>query len=318
MIVFITSVRHPLNSTSYEKVESLLKRTLDSICRQTDDDYRVIVACNQIPPYASDFPKADFLKTDFPPPSETRHAKIEKKKAFKDKASKRFLALQEAKKYSPEYVMFFDADDLLSNRISSYVSSHPGENGFYVKHGFVYGEGSITLKPKPDFHRACGSSIILSFALLQQFLEESFNLPPSSSQQEIINAVGEHFFYEILGNHHLVTSYFKDAGHPLSPLPFPAAIWIVNTGENRSVTKGISTVTGILVSKSHREEFLLDAPPVTPNSLAAYSLRFPPAILVSLRLLIFRDLLWRVRAVLKSAYVKSVPQAFRRNSVAKE
>lgn len=45
MFIFITAVRHPKTSASYERVESLLNRTLSSVCNQTDGEFRVIVVC---------------------------------------------------------------------------------------------------------------------------------------------------------------------------------------------------------------------------------------------------------------------------------
>ena len=48
MVTFITSVRHPLNATSFQRVEALLDRSLRSVSAQTDPDIRVVV-CNQRP-----------------------------------------------------------------------------------------------------------------------------------------------------------------------------------------------------------------------------------------------------------------------------
>lgn len=47
MLVFMTSVVHPDNCYSYEKIWQLLNNTLYSVCSQLDQNFRVIVVCNQ-------------------------------------------------------------------------------------------------------------------------------------------------------------------------------------------------------------------------------------------------------------------------------
>ncbi len=70
MLVFITSVVHPDNCYSYEKVWQLLNNTLYSVCSQQDQDFRVIVICNkQLPLFhhaelINRF--TDFIVVDFP------------------------------------------------------------------------------------------------------------------------------------------------------------------------------------------------------------------------------------------------------------
>jgi hypothetical protein len=47
MLAFVTCVKHPENSRSYNKVWQLLNNTLYSVCSQTDTDFRVIVICDK-------------------------------------------------------------------------------------------------------------------------------------------------------------------------------------------------------------------------------------------------------------------------------
>lgn len=70
MLVFITSVVHPDNCFSYERVWQLLNNTLYSVCSQLDQDFRVIVVCNQRLPLVHHAELinryTEFIVVDFP------------------------------------------------------------------------------------------------------------------------------------------------------------------------------------------------------------------------------------------------------------
>ena len=70
-LAFITPLRHPQNSADYGHVEALLKDTLESISRQTSDDFVAIVVGNRKPTFP--LPRrTHFVHVDFPPPSALR------------------------------------------------------------------------------------------------------------------------------------------------------------------------------------------------------------------------------------------------------
>lgn len=255
MIVFITSLRHPDTANSYARVESLLDRTLNSVCNQTSRNFRVIVVCNQIPNLSSIPPEVEFVKVDFPPPSHLKGSKVNAVARAKDKGSKYVVGLLHASKYNAEYIMFFDADDLLSNRIVDYVESNSGNSGWYINKGYVYGDGGYLIKPKKQFHKWNGSSHIIRFEL--------FNLPfellgITPNQDLILKKVDNYLLTYILGNHQKTTEYFSNLGHPLQPLPFPGVVWVLDTGENNTGSGSISW--GYPISKSLSKEFSLKLP----------------------------------------------------------
>ncbi len=64
MLAFITSLRHPQNSSDYTRVERLLKGTLASVTAQTDPGFVVIVVGNERP--AFDLPRRTvFVQAEF-------------------------------------------------------------------------------------------------------------------------------------------------------------------------------------------------------------------------------------------------------------
>ncbi|MEO0535492.1 MAG: glycosyltransferase family A protein [Cyanobacteria bacterium P01_A01_bin.123] len=296
MIVFICPIRHPHNSKDYSKVENLLQRTLVSVCRQTDTSFRVVVVCNQIPKFATQFDKVDFLKVDFSPLKRERGVKPSAENVHKDKGTKYFSGLLHAKrKYNPEYVMFFDGDDLVSNRVAEYVNSHPGENGWFFRDGYVYADGIMYLMRKKNFHLACGTCNIISSKLLK--IPEDF--PQAPSQEQILSNPESRRVFDIIKGHADIQPLFERMGKPLLPLPFPGAIWVVNHGENDSVNKGISALIGSPISRENCDEFALDLKQFSIIEHMLYLMKWPSAILISLRLFIFRDMYHKSRKKLK-------------------
>lgn len=230
MIAFITSVRHPNNSTNYKKVEYLLERTLKSVCGQKDQDYCVIVVCNKVPTSFSSSEKVHFVQVDFPPPSLLQEARIEIPAILKDKSTKYVVGLIKAKEYNPDYVMFFDADDLIHCGISEYANANVHGNGWFINNGFVYRDGGLLISEVANFHQLCGTSNILKFDLICPPKE----LTLAVSQEKILDAIDNDFLYKILAGHRSTVSWFKERGAELKPYPFVAAIWVTNTGENHS------------------------------------------------------------------------------------
>ena len=230
MIVFITSIRHPQNSSDYKKVEELLERTLRSVCNQNNHDYRVVVVCNRIPCFPVP-QNVCYVKVDFPPPSKSKVAKTSIPAVLKDKGTKCYIGLLKALEFNPDYIMFFDADDFIHQRIADYANSNRGENGWYINKGYVYRDGGLLLSNVKNFNRFCGTSNIINPRLFKLNL----GLTVSSSQTEILNTVDNEFLFRIFGDHQAAEYWFDEKYHsPLKPFPFYAGIWVAETGENHS------------------------------------------------------------------------------------
>jgi glycosyltransferase involved in cell wall biosynthesis len=230
MFVFITSVKHPHHSKSYEKVWGLLKNTLKSICNQTDDDFRVIVVCNDVPDEFKDISTVaghtTFVRVPFPPiPRNDEQPKAHIKL---DKGTKRAVGLREAAKYSPDYVMFFDADDFVGRDIVEYCRAHPGRNGWYIHKGYLL-LGDLYAKQN-HFNRRCGTCNIISFGLLMKHLDASKINP--LDRDSIVSSVDNFFLNFILGSHKYAPDFFQERGTPLKRYPRRAAIWLLDHGEN--------------------------------------------------------------------------------------
>lgn len=223
MFAFITSVRHPTTSLSYARIEALLKRTLRSVCNQTNGNFRVIVVCNQLPtnPVADD--RISYL-ISAEPPIETDDKLL---RVRIDKGTKLALGLAAARDYSPQHIMFFDADDFVHCGIVDYSETHRTDFGWYVERGFVYDQRTGLISPIRQFNEICGTSHIVSYGLV-----EPRGILPTSSRTQILNTLGEDYVALILGAHPFLVRYFAKRGNTLSPLPFNGAVYVRGTGEN--------------------------------------------------------------------------------------
>lgn len=212
-MVFIIPVKSALISASWDKFSQLFERCLRSVCQQTDQDFQVVVVCNEMPVTSFTHPNVHYLQVDFPPPTN------EICKAFKglhspkeaDKSKKILAGLEYARQFNPSHVMVVDADDCISNKIAEFVRKHPNVDGWYSKMGYVYREGSKMIFKKMDkFSSLCGTSVIVKPDLLASIISP-----------------------EMYFRHPIRT---LDNGVKLQPLPFPAAIYTIN-GENYFMTE---------------------------------------------------------------------------------
>ena len=228
MLVFVTSIRHPDNASDYGAVERLLARTAASVDGQLDRGFRMVVVGNRPP--ASPLPaSAEFVEVDFPAPSATRSAEIEREAVLTDKGTKLAIGMLAARAHAPEHVMTVDADDLVSNRIAGFVNQRPDATGWYVEHGYVLSARYGVVLPVDRFNERCGTSVILRYDLLGVP-----DLPVTASQDELRSGFGAFTVRELLGSHRTAVAHFAAQGAPLEPLPFPGAVYQVATGENYS------------------------------------------------------------------------------------
>ncbi len=232
MLLFLTSIWHPQNAHSYTHVLSLLEDTLRSVCNQTSDDFRVIVVCNDTAPTLKfTHPNIEFVTVHFPPQGGTQHTGDNAVRI--DRGSKCAYGLWKARQYKPDHVMFFDCDDFVSNKIAAFVGEHKDAVGWAIDNGYEFRDDSPDeLTPTPGwFDIECGTSRIIKFSLIQ-FPQ---SLPDAPAEDDILNAFGERYVTMFIGSH-CHTDEFLGKNSRRS-LPFPGAVYRINTGENHHVPR---------------------------------------------------------------------------------
>ncbi len=228
MIAFVTSLRHPQNSSCYPTVETLLQETLGSITAQTDGDFVVIVVGNQRPSFSLG-PKVHFVEVDFPPPVNSSGPQFALGPFVWDKGTKIGIGLVKAREFDPTHVMIFDADDFASNRIAAHVHAQRPELVHVVHDGYMYSRSRSTIRQISEFNRTCGTCFVIPWSVCR------FPDDPrlDATQGQIAGPYGE-FLPRILGAHRNAEEWLIEQGSVVTPFPFRAAVYHVDTGENHS------------------------------------------------------------------------------------
>ncbi|MFN3218526.1 MAG: hypothetical protein ACE367_18680 [Acidimicrobiales bacterium] len=234
MLVFVTSVRHPHNSNSYDRVWKLLSETITSVTNQQDDRYEVVVVVNddRLPPLPTPLrhPKVHVQPVGFPPPSPIAAAATDMASIRVDRGAKYAIGLLAAERFMPDHVMFFDADDFVSRRLSGLAASDPNAPGWVIREGWwLIGRRVMAVD---RFYTRCGTCNLLRYDVLRSELART--LSPDASLEAILETVDPDFLRFVLGSHKFAVSAFEEAGIPLATVPFRAAIRNLQTGENHS------------------------------------------------------------------------------------
>jgi hypothetical protein len=270
MIVFLTSIRNPLNTNDYSRVERLFDISVQSVCSQTSADFRVVVVCNQRPQVSCQDPRIHYHVVDFPPPSLDRKSATGMHAVCRDKGTKLISGCLYARRFDPDYIMLFDADDLVSARVAQFLNAHRGGDGWYVNAGFNLSMTTMRIRRKAGLIRYCGSSVVFNPRVLYALTSAEQGLSENSTQEQILALLPANIVNWVFGDHKHVRRFFADRGHPLQPLPFAASVWVLQTGENHSDTDGADgqQPCGLPVSLRFRREFGLAKNDGTPELTA--------------------------------------------------
>ena len=221
MIYFGVTLRSKAVAKNWQHVVEDFTRTLNSIYQQTDPDFRVIVACHELPELSREYDsRVEFLQTDVPTPKTPFEM-------MQDKGYKLSMIGKRIREYGGGYTMIVDADDLVSNRIAEYVNSHPNRHGFVSKYGYIYNMGDTWVRKALQPDQVCGSCLIVNYGIDDLPAE----LPSSPSDEN-----GKH--YIIRKAHPSIRPYLHAHGRPLDTIPFPTTVYIRCTGDNHSMLDG--------------------------------------------------------------------------------
>jgi len=200
------------------QVESLLNETLGSILNSTSQNYKILIACHDVPnTQYNDSNKIKYLQAGFPP-------LMGQNKPMLDKIFKlKMIGLEIQKNNNDCFVMLMDADDLVSNKLVEYVNKDQDNYGYYIYKGYELDYSLKRLRYCPRYHRLCGSSIILRVS--------KCDLPVLLDQKKEDN----YFNKMIYVGHRYCEPISKSLNRPLKKIPFAAGVYIINNGENHSV-----------------------------------------------------------------------------------
>ena len=257
MFVFLTSLRHPANANDFSKVEKLLSITLQSICGQTDEEFKVVVVCNELPSVEFKDPRVHYHVVDFPAPSQDKSANLTASPKFKDKGTKYMSGILYARQFNPEYLYIVDSDDWVHRDVVKVINSAQKYPVWYVNNGYIVNYPTKEYKRISGLSRYCGSTFVYDFNYLLDCAQIKGEINEMSSQDELIKQTSEFFILKLLSNHTINYRYFKSKGVTPRAIPLRAACWIQGTGENVSGTQG--GAHGIPIDKAFKTTYSLPA-----------------------------------------------------------
>lgn len=243
MIAMLTSFRARALSRDWAHHVWLLERTVESMLAQTAGDVVVVIGCHDIP--ESDLtrnPKVHFVTAPFPVPQRDNDDMCV------DKVLKLSIAARWAVENGAAYIMFNDADDLVSNRIGSLVANGGGAAGWYSTSEYFYTYGGRWMRDKKMHGMDSGPLVIARTDLLE------FEVPPyRGAWAGIVREGGEERYLGFLARHGVSTcvlaaaglqhfrTYMEARGHPLLPMPFAGNVVINHSDSTSHVSGGIGS-----------------------------------------------------------------------------
>jgi hypothetical protein len=218
----------PLRATNdlaeRERLWRVLTATIRSVYNQTDPAFRLVVACNRVPDLDVDIDdRLEFVIMDHQPAVSYLEGNI-------DAGAKRWQIAHNFVNQGGGYLMFLDADDLVSKRLVEFVGQTRHPWGYIFEHGYALDAELNRVLPLPrpgsndvPFHQICGSSTVV------RLLPEDF-----------INKGDQPTRYSRLfrAGHTSVAAVSAEEGRDLLPLPFAGAVYVVGASITQSKIRG--------------------------------------------------------------------------------
>lgn len=154
-IEMIIPLASRLVSKDWPETCRMLQHTLASILALPRDFASVSIVGHEFPANLPTVDRCRWIAVNWDPP---KREDIPGK--LNDKGCKVRLGVQEAYARGAKWVMFADADDLISNRLSD-LCDFENHDAICFQNGYSWEVGSDWLQALPKFHLVCGTSWIM-------------------------------------------------------------------------------------------------------------------------------------------------------------
>jgi len=256
------AIRHPNNASDYSKVGELLNITLNTLLGQSDQNFKVVIVCNKIPPGAIKHDKVHYHVVSFPPLSEQVPNALGVVDKFQDKGTKYLTGLLFAKQFNPKQVFIVDADDWIHKDTVAMARQKAASPVLYVNDGYFVNYDSKEYKRKSGMNRYCGTTFVYDFDFLFNLTSCTDSASAQDDQNLLLSRCDQEFVLRVLSNHKINYRYFRLKGYPPKDLNLRAICWVQGTGENVSRVKPADK--GVAVDEKFLSMFTL-GPSVTPS-----------------------------------------------------
>ena len=216
VIDFLIPFKSSQVSVDWSNDSTLLRRTLESIQGQSKDAFRIFLVCHDLPDFTINDSRIHVVHADWLPPRREGYVS----EGMNDKWRKLHLGLVAASADPSSYIMFVDADDLVSRRIVEFCSHDRHPYGYMLKTGYVHRKGGRFMRYTSGFN--CGTNAIVNTSTIAM----PYTMDITASNNCLILANG----------HTRIEHAMRESGHPLGILPFPGAVYTVhNDNHSKSV-----------------------------------------------------------------------------------
>lgn len=264
MLGFVVPIKPKVFSKDWKYDLQLLNRTVQSICSQTCDAFKLIIVYNDKPEIG--FEHKNMIYVQYPFPSVTvdeiedfdtyvvKYYSRQYAERMMDKGKKIFYGSKIAMEQGCDYVMCIDSDDLISNKLAEFVNQNLNRHtaGWRIKKGYIYEEDSFALLKKYDIQNINGSTHIIRKDLI--------TIPDFSS-----NLFWNYNLFEAHGyTYYRIKDYQNEL---LEDYPFFGIIYVLHRSNYSNFLQIIKAssikyflkkiIMGRLISKNIRKEFHL-------------------------------------------------------------
>jgi glycosyltransferase involved in cell wall biosynthesis len=231
MVVFITSLKR--GAIRNHKFKSIFWETIASVSAQTVSTFKILVV--------ADGEDAQFLADDrfevvevsfdqnFDPKcrwfleagGRATHSNILLRI---DKGAKYVVGVNRARYYEPDYIVFFDCDDLISKFYVDELLNISPARGWVCTRGYMLNNVSYEISVVDGFNYHCGSCFAVKAEMLDfpSFIGEL-------NQNAILERFGAQYVTRALGSHCFLDHFFE-----LEPMRRPLIVYRVGHGFNDS------------------------------------------------------------------------------------
>ncbi|SHH00034.1 hypothetical protein [Marivita hallyeonensis] len=229
-LTFLIPLVGPHHVSDWDAVTHRLTATLGTFQRQTNPNWTVAICCQERPNLPDD-PRISYLPFTDPAAGNDKWRKL------------RLLneALPDLTE-TPGYVMSFDADDLLHPDTVDEMLTRQASGGYLVQSGLVMDVStqeialadtrSLSAPMRKPFWKLCGSCAAL------------FHDPREPASTAFLTEMTQH-------EHRMFPYLARLAGQPLTPLSYPAVLYMLNHGENFGARRGRVGYKTRFVQKYH-------------------------------------------------------------------
>lgn len=177
MIGIVIPLKSRAMSADWRLTQQLLRQTLHSVLRQTNQDFMIVVVHHDRPDLGSiGSSRVELVDASFPPPVQKEAGPMRRDKEQKVLAGVRLLLERGC-----EWVLKLDADDLLAKETCAFIATCDADAVIFNS-GIIASRGSNWhIMESESFHRVCGSCMAFHRRMLtespgQQHLPPMFDL----------------------------------------------------------------------------------------------------------------------------------------------